>query len=179
MTMGVYLIKNKTTKALYIGSSDNVEKRLRQHQSRLKKGDHPNPRLQAAWNESGYWNFDFALAQPVEHLDQLIPVETDWVESMRSQNVALYNQDGPVIDHKPRRVTVGPSILLNTTQAAERLGIHYQTLRAWADSGKIAVVRLPGGHRRFERSVIDRFRKELGFENGKKNDDASTGTNTD
>ena len=58
------------------------------------------------------------------------------------------------------------SELLTITEAAKRLGIHYQTLRAWADSGKIPVVRLPSGYRRFEPAVIDRMRAEMGFTEG-------------
>jgi excisionase family DNA binding protein len=51
--------------------------------------------------------------------------------------------------------------LLKISEAAERLGVHYQTLRAWADSGKIAVVRYPSGYRYFKPSVIDRFREQM------------------
>jgi excisionase family DNA binding protein len=53
--------------------------------------------------------------------------------------------------------------LLTITQAAARLGVHYQTLRAWADSGKVPMVKLPSGYRRFEPAVIDRVRQEMGF----------------
>lgn len=51
--------------------------------------------------------------------------------------------------------------LLTITQAAKRLGVHYQTLRAWADSGKVPMVKLPSGYRRFEVSEIDRVRQEM------------------
>lgn len=53
--------------------------------------------------------------------------------------------------------------LLTITVAAKRLGIHYQTLRAWADAGKIPVVRLPSGYRRFDPAVIERMRTEMGY----------------
>lgn len=54
--------------------------------------------------------------------------------------------------------------LLTITEAADRLGIHYQTLRAWADTGRVPVVKHASGHRRFESAVIEEVRREMGFE---------------
>ncbi|MGB0650560.1 MAG: helix-turn-helix domain-containing protein [Rhodothermales bacterium] len=45
-------------------------------------------------------------------------------------------------------------------EAAEQLGVHPVTLRRWAESGKIQVVRTPGGHRRFSSSEIDRLKRQ-------------------
>lgn len=46
---------------------------------------------------------------------------------------------------------------LTLNGAAELLGIHPDTLRRWADGGKIAVFKTPGGHRRFSESEIRSF----------------------
>jgi excisionase family DNA binding protein len=54
--------------------------------------------------------------------------------------------------------------LLTITQAAERLGIHYQTLRTWADTGKVPVVMLPSGYRRFDPDAIERVRQAMGYD---------------
>jgi len=43
---------------------------------------------------------------------------------------------------------------LSLQQAAKVLGIHPATLRAWADRGRIASQRTPGGHRRFSREDL-------------------------
>lgn len=43
--------------------------------------------------------------------------------------------------------------------AADQLGVHPVTLRRWAESGKIQVVRTPGGHRRFPSSEITRIQQ--------------------
>jgi excisionase family DNA binding protein len=54
---------------------------------------------------------------------------------------------------------------LTLNQAAEQLGIHPDTLRRWADGGKIAFFRTPGGHRRFSESEISSFgRQKLRFQ---------------
>lgn len=39
---------------------------------------------------------------------------------------------------------------LSSTQAARLLGVSSQTLRSWADQGKVRCFRTVGGHRRFD-----------------------------
>jgi len=46
---------------------------------------------------------------------------------------------------------------LTLKQASEFLGIHFTTLRIWADKGDIPVFRTPGGHRRFSLADLRRF----------------------
>ncbi len=55
--------------------------------------------------------------------------------------------------------------LLTTREAAERLHVHENTLRKWADEGKVPAVRIPGAgtHRRFQVHVIDEVRQAMGF----------------
>ena len=54
-----------------------------------------------------------------------------------------------------------PKRYLNISEAARRLGIHPQTLRAWADKGYVEHVRMPSGYRRFDPAVIDELAKEM------------------
>ncbi len=42
-------------------------------------------------------------------------------------------------------------------EAAGLLGVHPTTLRTWADQGEIPSQRTPGGHRRFQRNVLDQW----------------------
>lgn len=39
-------------------------------------------------------------------------------------------------------------------QAARELGVHADTIRRWANAGKVAYFRTPNGHRRFLQSDI-------------------------
>lgn len=49
----------------------------------------------------------------------------------------------------------GEPRLLRVSDAARRLGVHVNTIRAWIHSGKIAAVRWPSGHFRVaEEDVI-------------------------
>ncbi len=49
--------------------------------------------------------------------------------------------------------------LLTLKDASEQLGVHPVTLRRWSESGKIEVVRTPGGHRRFPASEVARLKR--------------------
>jgi excisionase family DNA binding protein len=55
---------------------------------------------------------------------------------------------------------------LTSRQAADLLGLTHQTLRRWADSGRIPHHRTPGGHRRFARSDLIALRAERAVGSG-------------
>lgn len=57
---GIYSIKTKTNKLLYIGSSINIEKRFTEHSTLLKKNKHTNTTLQNICNKIGYDNLIFS-----------------------------------------------------------------------------------------------------------------------
>ncbi len=42
-------------------------------------------------------------------------------------------------------------------EAAALLGVHPTTLRNWADQGELPSQRTPGGHRRFQRRVVEQW----------------------
>lgn len=50
---------------------------------------------------------------------------------------------------------------LTSTEAARLIGIHPNTLRGYADQNLIAHIRLPGGHRRFQRADVEAFISRL------------------
>lgn len=48
-----------------------------------------------------------------------------------------------------------------TAEAAEILGVSQNTLRAWADAGRVPMYRNPGnGYRMFRRSDLEQFLEE-------------------
>lgn len=55
-----------------------------------------------------------------------------------------------------------PKTMIGVRKAAERLGVHENTLRNWEERGLIHAIRLPvSGYRRFDVSVIARFASEI------------------
>ncbi len=55
-----------------------------------------------------------------------------------------------------------PRKLLTIEQVARLFGVHQSTIRNWADDGRVPVIRLPSGHRRFDAQEIERIRRETG-----------------
>ena len=53
--------------------------------------------------------------------------------------------------------------LLTISQAADRLGVHANTLRGWADRGLVPVIMLPSGYRRFDPEAIEAERRKMGL----------------
>ncbi len=51
--------------------------------------------------------------------------------------------------------------LLSISRAAHLLGVHPQTLRAWADKGLVPHVRLPSGQRRFDQRQLEQVRAKM------------------
>jgi excisionase family DNA binding protein len=49
---------------------------------------------------------------------------------------------------------------LTLKDASAFLGVHYTTVRSWADRGEIRVFRTPGGHRRFSVADLRQFLEE-------------------
>lgn len=50
---------------------------------------------------------------------------------------------------------------MDLSEAAEFLGVHFTTLRRWADAGKVPYIRTPGGRRRFNRAELAAFLNSL------------------
>lgn len=48
---------------------------------------------------------------------------------------------------------------LDLSEAAHYLGVHFTTLRRWADAGEMEFIRTPGGRRRFSKAALDIFLK--------------------
>jgi excisionase family DNA binding protein len=46
---------------------------------------------------------------------------------------------------------------LSLGEASQLLGVHFTTLRRWADAGAVPCIRTPGGHRRFRRADLEHW----------------------
>ncbi len=66
----------------------------------------------------------------------------------------------PIVDSTHPAEAGVRSRWLTLKEASEFLGVHFTTLRGWADRGDIPVFRTPGGHRRFSHDDLRRFLAE-------------------
>lgn len=87
MKSGIYWIVGPTGKA-YIGSSQNIARRLGAHRAELRRGKHKNSQLQRAVNKYGIDTFEFST---IEHcaIERLIEREQFYINSFDFST--LYN----------------------------------------------------------------------------------------
>jgi excisionase family DNA binding protein len=53
--------------------------------------------------------------------------------------------------------------LVQISEAARRIGVSVQTIRRWADAGKIPSLRTPSGRRVFTEEQIAAIRRQMGL----------------
>jgi group I intron endonuclease len=95
MTCGIYRIKNKHTGRCYIGQSQHIAARWKQHRNALRNGRHHNPWLQASWEK---WGEDAFLFEVVEELALdcavLAAAEERWISLAHADSAGAFNMDG-------------------------------------------------------------------------------------
>jgi predicted GIY-YIG superfamily endonuclease len=82
--MGIYKIENLVNGKVYIGSSQDINKRWKQHLYSLRKGQHHSYHLQKAWEKYGEENFKFEIVEVVTDESLLITLEQKWINSYKS-----------------------------------------------------------------------------------------------
>lgn len=88
MTLGIYQIENKINGKIYIGSCSDenlhIEGRIEHgHFYRLRRGTHPNPKLQYAWNKYGEENFSWSILQEITDTTNILEIETEWLHKTK------------------------------------------------------------------------------------------------
>lgn len=66
MTISIYAIKNKINNKMYIGKTNNFQRRKENHINALKNKWHHNGALQKDFNEYGEKNFEFYCLRELE-----------------------------------------------------------------------------------------------------------------
>lgn len=81
MLSGIYKIVCYNNNKFYIGSSVNINKRLKEHKSSLNRNKHPNSRLQKDWNKYGESNFRYEIVETIYDISQLLTREKWWINN--------------------------------------------------------------------------------------------------
>lgn len=82
---GIYKILNTINGKFYIGSTNNLRKRLYEHYRELNLGTHTNKHLQAAWIKYGKEGFKFQILETIKDTsnftnEDLRQLETDYIQ---------------------------------------------------------------------------------------------------
>lgn len=81
---GVYYIVEKTTNRIYVGSSVNIKRRVKQHYSDLIGNLHKNSYLQRTWNKYGELSFVSGVLELVDRKENLLSSEQYWIDFFES-----------------------------------------------------------------------------------------------
>jgi group I intron endonuclease len=76
---GVYLIENSVTGRKYVGSSSNIDRRIKTHKQHLQKGCHNNRKLQKDYDMHGIESFKFIILEKDVAHDLLTAYEKYWI----------------------------------------------------------------------------------------------------
>ncbi len=82
---GIYTITNLINGKIIVGSTEDLNKRNKDHFSQLKRGTHKNPHLQYSFNKHGENNFKFEVLEEC-NIEYLISTELFWVNMLDTQN---------------------------------------------------------------------------------------------
>lgn len=88
--IGVYRITNLMTGSTYIGSSLNIDRRLKTHKDNLGKNRHYNTHLQNSWVKYGHDAFTFEVLLECEGKD-LALTEQKFIDDCLASGVPLFN----------------------------------------------------------------------------------------
>ena len=80
MARGIYKIINVVNNKFYVGSAEDFGRRKRIHWWRLRKGNHPNKYLQAAWNKYGESYFMFVIVEEHGAEVNILTAENVWLK---------------------------------------------------------------------------------------------------
>ena len=84
MPAGVYVIRNSQDDRVYVGSTDDLDGRWRDHQRDLRTGKHSSHHLMDAWNDLGEEVFRFDKILVVENRDHLQIYEQFWMDRLNA-----------------------------------------------------------------------------------------------
>lgn len=82
---GIYTITNLINNKIYVGYSDNILQRFKQHLSCLKNSKHDNELLQNSWNKYGEINFIFEILEECNS-NYLTSQENYWCNILNTHN---------------------------------------------------------------------------------------------
>lgn len=85
MTQGIYRITHIATQRHYVGSSVNLERRKKEHWTRLKNKSHPARHLSASFEKYGADAFEFVILEECDCTDEKARYasETQWIQAIQ------------------------------------------------------------------------------------------------
>lgn len=89
LSTGIYQIKNNKSGKVYIGSTNNLDKRKKQHFKELAEGRHINKALQQDFTKYGENAFTYSIIEYTWNSNRL-QREQSWIDALKKSG-RLYN----------------------------------------------------------------------------------------
>jgi group I intron endonuclease len=89
---GIYNIVNKINGKIYIGSSNDINRRFYIHKRKLNKNSHDNKHLQLSWNKYGINNFELKIIERCNE-DVLLLREQYYLDDAKNNKEKCYNSN--------------------------------------------------------------------------------------
>jgi len=81
---GIYRIVNHATNECYVGKTRGIKKRVHEHFRLLRRGEHPNYRLQNAFSEHGEKSFSWEVEVYCEDPKEMVYIEEAFLQGRAS-----------------------------------------------------------------------------------------------
>jgi group I intron endonuclease len=78
--IGLYAIVNIKNNMAYVGSSNDIKRRIKEHKTKLNSNKHYSHRLQRAWNKYGSDSFEIRQIATAETLEKAREIEQAFLE---------------------------------------------------------------------------------------------------
>lgn len=134
----IYIIRTLHNNKVYVGSTKNYNKRVKQHLKQLCDNKHHNTYLQNVWNKYGDGDFIFSILEHITNIDELAYAEDYYIAC----NVSGYNiakaTGGDNFTNNPRKEEIRKNIALGVQKYMSTLTTEEKAIkfgRAGAQNG--------------------------------------------
>lgn len=94
---GIYSITNTVNGKVYVGQTEDIERRWKQHRHLLNRGKHSNSHLQRSWRKYGWSSFRFRTIEEIPSPAPLTEAEARWIKDLHAKDRRRgYNTADPV-----------------------------------------------------------------------------------
>jgi group I intron endonuclease len=157
MFSGIYKIINKKTNDFYIGSSKNIDKRIKRHFNDLLNNKHNNIHLQRVYNKYGKDIFIVEIIEKCNQEDLLIKEQFYLNTLSPKYNIAKQAKGGDNITNNPKREEIIKKITKSVKERYENMSDEQKLIKSLSVKGE----KNPNFGNKYSEKTKNKIRKKL------------------